>query len=188
MKDIRFSVSAEQRPGFKPALPVSVADDVIDSANGCELPSLQDFADTTSSCDGQARRTKRVKPHVLSVKEDVIANKQRFLEDVKGKTRSMAIDMKGFDAVVHEVFPEGAVEAEGAADLVGRIVLMNSNFGSKEFPVEVRSAEKVMVGEKNRVRPFQRGIQRGGTIDPAGTMAGLDTVGGMLDPKGRVRI
>ncbi len=71
---IHLSVSTEQRPGLEPALPVIVADNVIESANGGEPSSLEDLADTTASCDGQARRAKGVILHAISLKEDVVAN------------------------------------------------------------------------------------------------------------------
>ena len=135
-------------------LPVIVPDDVIVSASGGELSAVEDLEDTTASRDGQARGTKGVIPHALAIKEDVVANEKRVLEDVESKAGGVAIDVEGFDAVVDEVFFEGAVKNEGAADLVGRIVMMDPYLGGKEFPVEVRSAEKVMVGEENRVRPF----------------------------------
>ncbi len=152
--DIRDSVSAEQRPGFEPALPIIVPDDVIDTANGRELSSLEDLADTTTSRDGQACRTKGVILHAFAIKENVVANKKRLLENIEGETRGVAIDMKGFDAVMNEVFFEGTIEGEGAADFVDRVIMMNPNLCSKEFPIEVRSAKKVVVGEENRIHPF----------------------------------
>ncbi len=73
--DIRVSVSAEQRSGFEPALPIIVPDDVIDTANGGEFFPLEDLADTTTSRDGQARRTKGVILHTFAIKENVVTNK-----------------------------------------------------------------------------------------------------------------
>ena len=66
----------------------------------------------------------------------------------------MAIDVKGLDALVREVFFEGAIEGERAADLVDRIIVMNPKLGGKEFPIEVRSAKKVVMRQENRIRPF----------------------------------
>ena len=151
---IVFSVSTEQRLGCEPAFPVIVPDDVIVAAGGGELPPIEDLADTTASRNGQASGTKGVILHALSIKEDIVANEKRLLEDVEGKAGGVAVDVEGLNAVVDEVFFEGGVENEGAADLVDRVVMMDMHLGGKEFPVEVRSAEEVVVSEENRIYQF----------------------------------
>jgi hypothetical protein len=57
------------------------------------------------------------------------------------------IDVEGLDAVMDEVLIEGGIEGEGAADLVDRVIAVDVYLGSEEFPVEVRSAEEVVVSE-----------------------------------------
>jgi hypothetical protein len=151
---IRLSVSFEQWPGCKPALPVIIPDDVIVAAGGGELPSFEDLADTTASCDGQASGTEGVVLHAIAIKEDIVADEKRLLEDGEGEARGVAVNVEGLDAVVDEVFFKGGVENERAADLVDRVVAVDVHFGGKEFPVKVGSAEEVVVGEENRVRPF----------------------------------
>ena len=59
----------------------------------------------------------------------------------------MAIDVEGLDAVMDEVFIEGGIEGEGAADLVDRVVAVDVHLRSEEFPVQVGSAEEVVVSE-----------------------------------------
>jgi hypothetical protein len=56
------------------------------------------------------------------------------------------------------------------------------------FPVEVRGAEEVVMGEEECIGLLQGGIEAGGAVDPAGSAAGLDAVGGMLDAEGRLGI
>ena len=82
-----FSVSAKERPGRKPSFPVIISDDVIVPAGGGELPSLEDLADATASCDGLARGTERVILHAVAIKKDVVADEEQILENVEGEAR-----------------------------------------------------------------------------------------------------
>jgi hypothetical protein len=143
----RFSVSAEQRPGFEPSFPVIISDDVIVSANGGELPSFEDLADATASCNGLASGTKRVILHALAIKKDVVADQEHILENVEGEAGRVAIDVEDLDAVMDEVLIEGGIEGEGAADLVDRIVGVDAYLGSEEFPVKIRSTKEVVMSE-----------------------------------------
>ena len=50
-----------------------------------------------------------------------------------------------------------AIECEGAADLVDRVVVVDVHLGSEEFPVEVRSAKKMDESNWRKMAP-SRGI------------------------------
>lgn len=43
----------------------------------------------------------------------------------------------------------------------------------------------MVVGEQDRVDTWQRCIERGRAVDPAGSGAGFDAIGGMLQAEGR---
>ena len=104
--------------------------------------------------------TKGVVRHPVAIKEDIVADEEHILEDVEGEAGGVAIDVVGLDAVMGEVFFEGAIEGKRAADLVDRIVVVDAHLGRKEFPVQVRGAQEMVMGEENRFRPFQRGVER----------------------------
>lgn len=57
--------------------------------------------------------------------------------------------------------------------------------GAEVLPVQVGGAEEVMVGEENRIGVLQRGIEGRRTIDPAGSLTGLDAEGGVLETERR---
>jgi hypothetical protein len=140
-------VSAEQRPGCKPAFPVIVPDDVIVAAGGGELPSLEDLADATASCDGLARGTERVILHAVAIKKDVVADEEQILEDVEGEAGCVSIDVEGLNALMEKVFFKSDIEGERTADLVDRVIAVDVYLRSEESPVQVRSAEEVVVSE-----------------------------------------
>jgi len=127
--------------------PVIISDDIIVTAGGGEIPSFEDLADATASRNGLSRGTERVILHAVAFKEDVVANEKHILENVEGEARCVAIDVEGLDAVMDEVFIEGGIKGEGAADLVDRVAAVDVYLRSEEFPVQVGSAEEVVVSE-----------------------------------------
>jgi hypothetical protein len=67
--------------------------------------------------------------HPIAIEEDIVADEEHILEGVKGEARGVAIDRVGLDAVMDEVFFEGAIEGERAGDLVDRIVVVDAHLG-----------------------------------------------------------
>jgi hypothetical protein len=132
-----FSVSAKEWSGFEPSFPVIISDDVIVPASGGELPSLEDLADATASCNGLSRGTKRVILHAFAFKKDVVADQEHIFENVEGEAGGMASDVEGLDALTDKVFIEGGIEGEGTADLVDGVVAVDMYLCSEEFPVEI---------------------------------------------------
>jgi len=66
--DVRvYLVSPEQWSSCEPALPITVSDDVIDTANRGEFSSFEDLAEPATSLDRQAHRTMN---DVINVKKE----------------------------------------------------------------------------------------------------------------------
>ncbi len=142
-----FSVSAEQRPGFEPSFPVIVLDDVIVPAGRGEFSSLEDFVDAATSFDSLTCGTEGVILHAVAFKKDVIADQKDVLENVESEARCVTVDVEGLDAFMEKVFFKSDVEGERAADLMDRVIAVDLYLCSEEFPVQVRSAEEVVVSE-----------------------------------------
>jgi hypothetical protein len=115
---VSFSVSAKERTGCEPSFPVIISDDVIVATGGGELPTFENLADAAATLDSPARGTEWVIFHAGAVKKDVVADKEKILENVEGEARGMTIDMEGLDSLMDEIFIEGRVKGEGPADFV----------------------------------------------------------------------
>ncbi len=142
-----FSVSAEQGPGCKPAVPVMISDDVIVPTGGREFPSFEDLADAAATRDSLSCGTERVILHAVAFKKDVVADEEHILKNVEGEAGCVTVDVEGLDALMKEVFFKSDIEGEGATDLVDRVVVVDLYLGSEEFSVQVGSAEEVVMRE-----------------------------------------
>ena len=140
-------MSAKQRPGCKPLFPVIISDDIIVTAGGGEIPSFEDLADATASRNGLSRGTERVILHAIAVKEDIVTDEEKIVENVEGETGCMSVGVEGLDASIHKALIEGGIEGEGAADLVDRVVAVDLYFCSEVLPVEIGGAKEVVVSE-----------------------------------------
>jgi hypothetical protein len=131
------SISAKQRPGLKPPLPVTVTHDVIVPTGDGEVSSFEDVTDAIASCDGLPGRTEGVILYAITFEKDIVADEEHILEDVESEAGRVAVDVEGLDAVIDKVFIKGGVEGEGTADLVDGVIAVDVYLGSKEFPVKV---------------------------------------------------
>ena len=142
----------------------------------------------SAACNGPIRWTEGVELHPFRFKKDVVADEQRFLEDIESKAGSMAVDVESFDAMVSEVLVEMFVKTERAADFMARILLVDAHLGAKMTPVEVGGTEEVVMGEQDRVNSCQRGVEGGGAIDPDVALTRFDPIGGMFVPECRLGV
>ncbi len=71
-----------------------------------------------SSRNRFARRPEWIVFHRIPVQKNIVTDEEQVFKYIKSKTRSVAVDVKGLDATMNEIFRERGVKCKRAADLV----------------------------------------------------------------------